>query len=148
MELSEIAAELIKLNPKMRISGSVALNIQGIKTSREPHDLDMFLPFGCELVLLPGLEPTEELRRYGKGDGGRMEFIYNGSMVDIFQPNEEIKMTRNPTAHENCLIPAEIIKFKIDYAFDNHETAKKHRDDIIFILSNYEPKSLDIDLPF
>lgn len=147
MQLQEIAKELIKLNPLMRISGSVALNIQGIKTEREPHDLDMYLPFGETLVLLPGMIETESLLRYGPGDGGRMEYSYNEIMIDIFQPQKQEDTPKNIAA-SGCLYPAEILKYKMNYAFDNHETAKKHREDIIFILSNITDTTNDLDIPF
>lgn len=131
----------------MRISGSVALNIQGIKTEREPHDLDMFLPFGEQLVLLPGMTEADELLRYGPGQNGRMEHIYNGVLIDIFQPQEDKEPAPKSIAYTKCLLPAEILKYKMDYAFDTHETAKKHRADIIYILSNIVDSNID-DIPF
>src|SRR6187549_2131939 len=124
MKLQEIANELIMLNPKMLISGSVGLRMQGIKIEREPSDLDMYLPYGEELKTPTGMNPTDELVRYGVGAGGRMAFEYNGTKVDIFIDDCPCELKSHKIF--KCLLPEDIIHFKLIYAFGNHETAMKH----------------------
>lgn len=140
-QLIEIAKEIVALNPECLLSGSLALNLQGMKTLREPKDLDFYLPYKVELKKPEGMIESEDYGDNGEYDDEgcrRRGFKYKGVKIDIFQPEDEdlgFNYTSNLRTHNMpCVQKLEILALKIHHAFGDASTKYKHRNDLIFHL--------------
>jgi hypothetical protein len=140
LELTNLALKILKANPDCFLSGSLALSIQGIKTRRQPHDIDIYLPFNGNFKFIEGLvvSKNDQNDEYDDDWYERESYEAEGVKVDVFTPkNETIPMPR--TACEKGLemiYKSDIIGFKVDHSFGEHWTRVKHKDDVIHILVN------------
>jgi hypothetical protein len=148
-KILEIVKLILDINPDCAISGSVALNIQDIKTRREPKDIDIYLPY-CKRFNSGGLyikAGTNEEDEQEKGDNEsqyeRDSIRISGINIDIFTPiDEETKLeiinfkTKSDLGYVRCVHFSSIIKMKVEHAYGDSYTRFKHKDDIVFMMSN------------
>lgn len=132
---------ILKANPNCLLSGSAALNLQGIKTAREPKDIDIFRPYSEKFVLIEGMKrvyfPMTKEDYYNEFYE-RAEYTYGGYCIDVFQPLEkEFGDLIQAQSHGiKCVVPHQIIGLKTHHALADCESRHKHRADIKFILDN------------
>jgi len=147
-KLINLAQLILKENPECSLSGSLALNIQNIKTKRFPGDIDIFLPHNTPFKKISGLVEIYDFNKddYENDEYDRIHYCYLGEIkVDVFTPMQDDSLLDLISVHGNqgfSLIRFdEIIKFKIKFAFDDHSSAEKHADDIIFSLQQQKTKN-------
>lgn len=87
-QLIEIAKEILKINPKAALSGSLALNIQKVKTMREPSDIDVYMPYFESLSKIDGMviNTNTEDEDYCNPYYERQGYLYNSIKIDVFMP--------------------------------------------------------------
>lgn len=87
----EITKEIISYNPLISLSGSLSLNLQNVRTRRQPKDLDFYIPFNILIIdsfmkesssSKDGEEGSESDESYFE----RNSYYYKGISIDIFQP--------------------------------------------------------------
>jgi len=129
-------------NPEIVLSGSLALNLQGIKTRRNPEDLDLFIPYGYSFINDNEKEFVDFITREGsqnkESDFNRDVSNLDGVKIDIFQPLRNINPFNIITCEElniRMIDKVDILKMKISHALDDKHSRFKHKDDIIFIMS-------------
>lgn len=152
--------ELIKQNSSLALSGSYALKLQGFNLRREPKDIDIFSATSemlkCEngLSFVDGdanLPPSAAM-----DEVDRNTYSLNGEQLDLFFCNNS---TKNAAIIANlitvdgikCVHWKDILSFKMHYAFDDSESAEKHRDDLVYFFQNNIKVSLPVtvdDLPW
>jgi hypothetical protein len=145
-KLLEIAKQLIELNPKMAISGSLGLRLQlgEYRLRRECKDLDLYLPFGVELVkpkitTLVGATSDEDATHYDSETYERNVLKIDGFDIDVFTPvDAELNLYCTTVAKVPVVYFSDIIKMKIEHSFGKSWTKHKHKDDIIFLLSQIQ----------
>lgn len=145
--LLNIAEEILAVNPDALLSGSVALNLQGKKTRREPEDIDIWIKDG-KIKTIPGMSNLDASDQYDESTYIRQSYIYKGVQIDFFYPAEQ---EREPywRFYEGfkSILPEEIMKFKLDHALDTNypEGQEKHLLDLEFMIKE-ELQSLN-DIP-
>jgi len=152
--------ELIKQNSKLALSGSYALQLQGFKLRREPKDIDIFSSSSemlkCEngLSFVDGdanLPPSAAM-----DEVDRNTYTLNGQQLDLFFCNNDINnsliISNLITVYGiKCVHWKDILYFKMHYAFDNSESAEKHREDLVFFFQNNTTVNIHVqvdDLPW
>jgi len=140
-KLQQIAKKILIANPDAMLSGSLAMQLRFIKTRREPKDIDIFLPDGCGFIKIDGMKDSIEHISQSRVVSGtiRQSYSIEGIQVDVMTPTDENFQVAWEFVNGLKLLTAEqILKFKLDYAFDNNypEGQQKHIEDIIFILQN------------
>lgn len=141
-KLIDLFFKIQEKNPSAIISGSLGLNLCGISTRNEPQDLDILLPYGKDLNILEGFEEID-LEYYPPIDYHLTQYLYDGFKIDFFQPLSKKVIARNPKFINNKLVeilePKDILKFKVDFAFDSESDSVKREKqikDLGFIFSN------------
>ena len=139
-ELLILAKQILKVNDKCALSGSLALNNQGIRTKREPEDIDIYLPKDVEFILIPGMIENDDFNKddYRNDEWIRTQYIINKIKVDVFTPQVdfEFPLVIVRSNRIDVVRTEEIIKFKVAFAFDDHSSAEKHRVDVIYMMEN------------
>lgn len=141
LTLQILAEKILKENLSCALSGSLALNIQYIKTKRPPGDIDIYLPFNEKFNPIDGMIENYDFNRddYLNDEWNRVQYIINGVKVDVFTPREPDKCVNLLViSHSGIKVVRfdDIIKFKIFFAFNEHSSAQKHKDDVLFIIEN------------
>ena len=139
-ELISISKEILALNPYCRLSGSVSLHVQELKTRRSPKDIDIYLPYGKILVKPEGMVPfanNSNNDEYDSEHYERSSYKYKGIPVDVFTPTDESVPDLIMVQKEdiNCIAYFEILKLKVMHSYGDHFTRFKHKDDIVFMMS-------------
>lgn len=143
--MMDAVKEILAANPKCLLSGSLALKMQGVKTMREPKDIDIYMPYGLELILIPDMMYSSNADNADYPDDGwdRQEYTYRGFKVDVFtedyepihRDGETIYMFNSTESKGiNMVDKLDIIKFKASHSFGDHYTRYKHRNDIIYMM--------------
>jgi hypothetical protein len=140
-ELIELCKEIVSLNHGLVLSGSLALNLQRLKTMREPSDLDFCFLKEQEFKAPEG---CKELSSYNADDyhdeeWTRNRYSYKDIEFDVFNPTDQADTTKLTCFYTHglaCLDSYDILKFKIRHALDYSESRRKHKSDIVFILMN------------
>ncbi len=140
-KLIEIAKKILAANPDCALSGSLGLHLQGIKTRREPVDIDIYMPWNKSLIEIEGMTKCVEVlseEDYENEEYNRHEYKVNGIKIDILTPIEEyVPIILKRFSGGLWVIPSEdIIKFKVLFALGKSTSKYKHRDDIIHFLIN------------
>jgi DNA polymerase-3 subunit epsilon len=140
-ELLNVFEKLRKKNPKILLSGSLALFLQNVKLPRLPEDIDIFLPHGEKFII------TEEFTRcpvtntliYLDDNRRRRSYYYDGFKrnikIDVFQPINLNDEDEPIIIHNDipCSHKRDILKYKISHALNGNI---KHKEDILYLLSN------------
>lgn len=140
LKLIEIASLIQEKNPECALSGSLALQMQGVKIRREPKDIDIYLPYLISFNEPDGFKQIdiEEHEKYENEDFDLFRYEYQGVKIDIFMP--ERKEVAAPTilpAKIRHISKLDIIAFKMQHALDRESYSRyKHKDDIIHIMVN------------
>jgi hypothetical protein len=141
-KLKQVAQELIKRNQNVLLTGSLALNLQGYKTRREPSDIYISMPPKTSFHKLDGMDFIESSDSYDESDYQRDSYNLNGIKIDVFYPIEDIELPYSISRLNEDLIKTvswfEILKFKLQHSFDDKYPDKKHREDIMWFLQNNE----------
>lgn len=144
----ELAKEILAANPKASLSGSLALNLQNIKTRREPTDLDFYLPLGIDPLEIKGMTvdnfSEEQAAQYENEFYELLPYQYRAEnediiRVDFFRPIDQyVPPLISETSKYGIRVVrfSEIIKMKIEHAYGKHYSKFKHKDDIAFMMSN------------
>lgn len=125
----------------MMLSGSLALAIQGIKKPREADDIDI-CDYGCDTFDIARTGAEEVTGDSDKYNGFFCEFKMDGNKVHYLPMSlEELEDEYVVVAHcglrFRVLKAKYILEYKIRHAFDNeHGHPEKHKNDLIYILSN------------
>lgn len=143
-KLRDLAALILKHNPKCYLSGGLALNLQNVKTRREPGDIDIYVPFNVKVQPVPGMEVFDDHNDhdeiYEDECYEREVYEIEHIKVDFFSPMEKENDLREWDFHYTdgmpALLPAAIIRFKVEHALDGKSSSYKHKDDVIHILVN------------
>lgn len=144
-KLLEIAKQLIELNPTMAISGSLGLRLQLSKyrLRRDCKDLDMYLPYG-EMLVKPDnwkidASRDEDRTHYDADTYSTDCFKIDGISIDVFTPIEpEFNLYCTTIDEVPVVYFSDILKMKIEHSFGKAWTKHKHKDDIIFLLSQIQ----------
>lgn len=137
-ELNILAENILKVNPDCSISGSLALNMQNIRTKNEPGDIDIYVPSRVRFNPIEKMKENNDFNRddYRNDEYERRQYYFDKIKIDVFTPIEG-----NPhgliTEYSKGLKVVrfdEIIKFKVRFAFDDHTSAEKHKQDVLFIM--------------
>lgn len=89
--LIDIAKDILIANPSCLLSGSIALSLQGKNTRRQPKDIDIFLPYGVNEVLIPDMKialTDGDNDEYDDEYYERRSYKYKGQ-IDFFTPLDE-----------------------------------------------------------
>lgn len=142
-ELLETAKKILEANPSFALSGSLALNLQGIKTRREPKDIDLYSPLmSSGIVWIEGMEHDGYAASLGEQYDNEYYSVnpykINGVSVDIFEriDNDVPDLIMVTKGGIRCVAFFEIMKLKISHAYGKHFSKFKHKDDIAFMMSN------------
>lgn len=140
LEKVKIALAIIETNPGCKISGSLALSLQEIKTKRSINDIDIYVPAGFKFIPIEGMKEhsnqNDEEHQTEAGEENefeRVRFTFCGQDIDVFYHSRG-----NALLHSNghCVRFDEIIKFKVNYALSDSKSKRKHSDDLIYIFQN------------
>ena len=139
--LIEIAKLIQIANPETILSGSLALNMQDVKTRREVKDLDFFIPFGVKINLIQGMRfspPNERDEMYENEFYELIKCTYNNVEIDFFKPvDADVKgVESNTVKGVKVVYFIDILRMKFMHVFGEHYTRFKHVQDLQFILSN------------
>ncbi len=85
-KLEEIALKILVANPNALLSGSLALNLQGLKTKRIPSDIDIYVPWGVKFEKLEDMMVRHNEEDYDDEDYQIFQYMVNGAKVDVFTP--------------------------------------------------------------
>lgn len=159
-KLKEASTEVMNLlnlgGVAVYLSGSLALNMQGVETLRPPMDVDILAPKGSpsdiaclipEAVITDKYSFLQEAKYFGYslGDFEIINFIFRGVSFDYFTPARPYVMSgiKVITSEVTPLVSVEsILTFKLSHALDSGTNKLKHRDDLIYILSNIKNNEL------
>ncbi len=136
-KLQNLAKEILKANLNCMLSGSLALKLQGIKTRREPQDLDIYLPYGQALNAIPGMSYIPPAGEYPPDNWDRKDYVKDNITINIFTPENAnvARLNEGESWVDIKMVCAyDIIKFKVQHAFADHWTRFKHKDDIMWML--------------
>jgi len=137
-KLLEIAKEILKENPKCLLSGSLAINLQGFKTRREPSDIDLWFPKIDGFKKLEGMVFDTSSTHYEEIDHHRDSFMLGETKIDVFFPHWAVDPRVGRVIKNGIqMVPMEkILNFKMEHALDQYyeDVENKHALDIIFIL--------------
>lgn len=140
IHLIEVANKIIQLNKHCLLSGSMAINLQGYKTRREPNDIDLWLPSNEKLVALQEMEYDGDSDHYEEIDHHRTSFKLGEIKIDVFTPVYGCKYNpRRIQINGIAMVRVDdILKFKLDHVFDEiyEDEGNKHCEDFIFILNS------------
>jgi hypothetical protein len=142
--LITLAKQILDINPFALVSGSLALNVQGIRTLREPTDLDIWMPIDYEFCPIEGMELYDGARWYRELHHRRLAFCIGDRddmlRIDIFKPiSTDYPRPERTVAQGLDMISAiDILKFKLEHAFDKSNPDHKHLEDLLFILQNIQ----------
>lgn len=137
-----LAKQILDINPFALVSGSLALNVQGIRTLREPTDLDIWMPSDFEFCPIKGMELYDGARWYKELHHRRLAFcIWDRDdmvRIDIFKPisPDYPRPGRAEGQGLDMVSAIDILKFKLELALDKSNPDNKHLEDLIFILQN------------
>jgi hypothetical protein len=139
-DLTIIAKDILEVNPYCKLSGSVALHVQELKTRRTPKDIDIYLPYGKIFTKPDGMVPYANNSNNNEYDDDyyeRSSYKYKGIAVDVFTPTDETvpELIIVQKAGFNCIAFFEILKLKVMHSYGDHFTRYKHKDDIVFMMS-------------
>lgn len=138
-KLLEIAKEIIKANPSALLSGSLALRLQGLQTRREPTDIDLWMPKGKIINTIENMLIDSNSSHYEEITHQRQSYVIGDVKIDIFQPNtySDYQPFTAILQGVNMILAMEILKFKVEHAFDPcyEDTKLKHLQDLIFTLN-------------
>lgn len=131
------------------------MRVQGIKTPREPKDLDVTLPYGINFSIT-GIEGIDfhhksDIDHYENEEFDRISFIMDGVEIDVFRPIENTwsqrvietfgtewsGWTKDCTTFDRpikCVHWSEAMRQKMIYALTSHDSATKHCNDIPVII--------------
>ena len=137
--LKEIANKIIEKNPSALISGSIAIKLQGYETRREPSDIDIWMPAKSKFIPIEGMVYDSDSDHYEEVHHHRKSFKLGEIKIDTFIPVYNYQYVARRVFKEGLPmmdIP-EILKFKIEHAFDEYyeDEQLKHLQDLIFILN-------------
>lgn len=149
-ELLQLAKTILKENKTCALSGSLAINLQKIKTRNEPGDIDIYVPIGEKFVVIEGMIYNNDFNNDFNRDDYRDEcyerhqYIINSVKVDVFNTCNDYEIELNMIQSHGIKLVRfdDIIKFKIRFAFDDHSSAEKHNDDVTFMLRNYKQNNI------
>jgi len=139
-KILELVKKIVELNPNIILSGSVALNLQQVKTRTAPNDIDFLLPFGSAKLKLP--KDSNEVKDYNPDDYDsdeyrRERYKCDNVEFDVFiQQSETMHMEVIKRQGIRQLNKVDIISFKIKHALDFSVSRNKQKFDIIHILVN------------
>ena len=146
-EQKEIIGQILELNPKAALSGSIALADFGFNLRREPEDIDIYLPHGESLKMPEGCTEGGEMHLgYHEPDFFITEFLLGDQKINIFQPSSSmVPPVRINEGYRSVIFSTvkwwEIVRFKIQHALDvEGDAQQKHKDDVIFFLQNNNPR--------
>jgi len=146
--MEEIVKMITAINPLVFLSGSLAINMQGLKTKRTPEDIDLWIPDTATFVPIKGMLETDNGDRYEERDHHRVTYKYEGVSIDVFTPVYGNKYYPIATYCNglSVILVEDIVKFKIEHAFSGTrpEGQVKHCEDIIFILNQIYEKAKEI----
>ncbi len=142
-ELMDLFFKLKELNPNIKLTGSLALNLQNVKTRTEPNDLDVYLPLGEELNMLEGFEETEQ-EDYPEEDYNLFQYSNNKIKIDVFQPTNKLeygisKIISYKDVKINVIKTPVILRHKFNHAFSINSTTNvcfKQTQDLGYIFTN------------
>lgn len=149
-ELITLAEEILAVNPQCAISGSLALNIQNIRTKNTPGDIDIYVP--KDIIFVPTTKMVEnfDFNRddYRNDEYERIQYYSGTVKIDVFKPTELNTFELITVDHNTLKVVRfeEIIKFKIRFAFDDHSSAEKHKQDVLYIVqqaNNFTPVNIE-----
>lgn len=157
-KLKDVYLKIKEHNSQIILGGSYSMRLQGIKTPREPKDLDLTLPFGVEFdSAIPGLSHRHASNddQYINEEFHRSSYTLDGIDVDVFVPQHDgfkqrvepcmINWSDGPFGDSIDVVHwSECLRQKMIYAISDHETAVKHIADItgIIELNKHPAKSL------
>lgn len=151
-KLIELAKKILAANPDGRLSGSLALRIQGIKTRRDVEDIDIWIPGAAKII--EGMEAWSSSQdQYEEDSFSRDSYMIDGVQIDFFTPLEYPEVEPHWRMHEGIpvLLPYEIMKFKLQHGFDDTYLIgqEKHLEDLIFMIKDkIETINNPIDIEF
>jgi hypothetical protein len=148
-KLIELAKKIQQQNPKAAFSGSLALNLQEVKTRRQPGDIDIYIPYDIIFSPIEGMVEIDDFNKddynddYNDDEYKRTHYSYLGEIkIDVFTPiDNDSKMELLSVGCKkgiNLIRFDEVMKFKIRFAFDSHSSAEKHAEDLIFSLQQQQ----------
>lgn len=144
-----IVRDILSINKSASLSGSIALVFSGVAVRRKVSDIDIYMPYGVAFNK-PASLSEDEIPDSGYSDdaGGNDEytmrtFIHSKpyTKVNVFitnTPDASLLVEHNEFLGISCVVPHEIIKFKIKYALTNSSSSEKHRKDVMFMLEQIE----------
>lgn len=143
-KLIEVVNIIMEEYPQLLLSGSLALNLQGIKTRRAPGDVDFYVNDMFFYPKIDGLVPLRagdlEDDLYEDDYFERMPYKYGDIKVDFFKPvdnhDEMIRLTPISVQGIQCVLFSDIIGMKVRHAYGKHFSRYKHKDDIVYMMSN------------
>ncbi len=135
-KLEEIAQRILVANPKALLSGSLALNLQGLKTKRNPSDIDIYIPWGEKFEKIEDMMVRNNEEDYDDEDYQIFQYMVNGVKVDIFTPMHDSvpELEIRKVFVCRCVHFADIMKFKIKHSLNNQATSYKHKQDLVYML--------------
>lgn len=145
-ELIEIAKQILEANDNCFLSGSLALNHQGIKTRNAPGDIDIYLEGYDNFHCISGMKESYDFNSddYYNEEWERTHYKIGDVKVDVFVSTGNYLKDKLITVNCNgidCVRFDEILKFKIQFAFDDSDSAEKHQADLQYIIGNAKPIS-------
>jgi len=149
-KLIVIVKKIISANPNCLLSGSLAINLQGYKTRRDPSDIDLWISGHNHFIPIDGMEEDEGSDHYEEITHSRMSYKLDGVKIDVFAPVEWHKfyplVTYSHDHNFRMLNIGEILKFKVEHSFDDvyYDEQAKHAQDIIFIFNELLEKRKSI----
>lgn len=136
--LIEIAKQIIEANPGAVLSGSIAINLQGIKTRKPPNDIDILMPIDIPFKKIPGMNYTphamdEDYESYYERDSYKIGDI----KIDVFFPahNKVYPLFTEKMNGLELVRFDEVIKFKVKFALSECTSREKHQMDIVYMMN-------------
>lgn len=139
--LLNIYKEVFTLNKECLLSGSLAIQLQNVKTRRNSEDLDIYLPFGQTFQMPEGMQikKPDLCEQYEDEDFERFSYRFKSVNIDVFMPVEDLSdykpMVSYNHEHSTKMVRFdEIMRFKIMHSFGEAFSKYKHKDDLIYSL--------------
>jgi hypothetical protein len=134
-KLEVIALQILKANPNALLSGSLALNLQGLKTKRVPSDVDIYLPWGQKFEKIENMVTRDLEEDYDNEDYQIFQYMVSGVKVDVFTPMHDSvpELEVRKVFVCRCVQFSDILKFKIKHSLNGSSTSWKHKHDLIYI---------------
>jgi hypothetical protein len=154
-QLLDLFFKIKQVNPNAILTGSLALNLQNIKTRNEPSDLDIYIPYNEKINVLDGFIEQDSME-YPEEDYELIQYKLNDIKIDFFQPNNNILISTTFTDYRNennerlkVVSGPTILRYKFEHVFSlvsSYDVVKKQADDLGFIFGNMFPDDNKIEI--